>query len=290
MFALIVFIGCKEKSHENIPEISDLFPVFGTVYTNSVDTLYCIITEENTNLDFRWNSENGRLFSVNNFAIWLSPDTVGDYWISCECCNSSNECDRDTTFVTVTSPPDTIIRGISEFPNTIGTYWTYARKDSIYYNHTVINDTVTILIDSLMFLENDQVASYWTEFYNHYLFNSVVFERNDTIYFYELIDNEWLNFSFYFPLPIRIGNEWSPSQWETFHVDSIEIIEVPAGVFNYCFRIMHQIFAHNDVSSEIYWYQPYIGIIKYFEHDYLTIEVASQQDIEWTLIDYGINY
>jgi hypothetical protein len=222
-------------------------------------------------------------------AIWFTPDTAGVYWITCKVCNSEKQCDEDTIFIPVIeSQIDTIIHELDEFPNGVGSYWIYLRTDSSLYDHSVSVDTVSIVIDDIFYLSEDSIGTYWSNFYNHNTSNAVTYISGDTVLFYEK-SNDHLYEIFSLIFPLRINKGWRTTEWDSVTVDSIETIETPSGVFNYSYRIFHRWYYPNDLSHEIYWFVPYIGIVKYFELYYLTISVTSGRIYTWELIDYGIN-
>jgi hypothetical protein len=198
-----------------------------------------------------------------------------------------------------------------EFPNTIGTKWTYAGEDRYYRK----KDTVVVqIVDTIRLDSTNELASVWVQSGGHYPLRLFW----DTLYFVQspagasesagvtirvywnsaggrllcrfnppelrgyicsswLPDRDELN-----PLPIGTPlarYDWSPEQLHPFQVDSGIVVHCPAGEFERCYQTTHHWFGEEIYVKTKLAYKPGVGLLTWSS-------TGSYQT--WTLIAYEV--
>ncbi|MBM4166224.1 MAG: hypothetical protein FJ218_04790 [Ignavibacteria bacterium] len=150
------------------------------------------------------------------------------------------------------------------FPNTVGSWWKYARYDSTEN----ILDTVTIYITKNVQLPNGLTGKVWKTDYssdtNDYG-QSICFRNGDTIseygYFDDIIDSTIEDYIVI--LPIEIGQRWKTPVFDSSVVVEQDSINVLAGEF-YCFQIYRRYYLDIEENYDRKWFCPKVGFIKLY--------------------------
>jgi hypothetical protein len=198
-----------------------------------------------------------------------------------------------------------------EFPNTIGTKWTYAGEDRYYRKKDTVvvqivdtirldstNELASVWVqsgghgalrlfwDTLYFVQSPAGASesagvtirvYWNSVGNRLLYKFKLPELRGYICAYFLTDRDELN-----PLPIGIPlarYHWSKEQLHPFEVDSNLVVQCLAGEFKGCFQTTHHYFSEESYVKTIFTYKPGVGM--------LTLRSGDSHQT-WSLINYEI--
>jgi hypothetical protein len=183
------------------------------------------------------------------------------------------DCRKTTTEPLTLSTPGFLA---SDFPNSVGSKWTYATYDSI----SQMRDTVEVSILGTIPLPNATLATQWQYKYSSRVDTLTVVQYSDTIEFrsYTLVPT--------FIFPLQVGNGWGTQDVDTFTVALQDTISVPVGSFS-SYRVDQQSLLPNDGSFFQYWVAPKVGIVKQFQRQFLTIS-PKRTKTTWILLSYSI--
>lgn len=103
---LIVFLyGCCKDELNNSPTIKSLVSNPDTISTNSVSTLTCSAEDpDGDDLTFFWETEAGTIDGSGSTVRWSSPNTAGEYFISCRVSDGNSGEDIGSVKIVVEQP------------------------------------------------------------------------------------------------------------------------------------------------------------------------------------------
>ena len=162
---------------------------------------------------------------------------------------------------------------IGYFPNGVGSFWEYARFDSIT-NHS---DTIFVRVKSTV-LKNGKNYSLWTyEKSSMVLDSALVYASQDSVIMLGP-DN------FYSPkiilLPYTLHNKWNSSeiQGDTSYVEAQYLLESLQ-----TFKIIRRFFGVDLSWNYDEWLAPHVGLIK---ENIKEFNLLRPKNESWMLIDY----
>ena len=177
------------------------------------------------------------------------------------------------------NPPsnDTIVA--ETFPNQIGDRWTYSVFDSIHKT----NQTVVVKIVGDTIFKNGEKFKIWVYNYPYKTDTGYVNIVGDTVRLntkYGILNTMYL-------FPLYKDKSWLSGLGMnlTTKVEKIEIITVPAGIFNNCYDIQTVIASYNYVLIQDNWFEPKVGIIQ--KHIYENNLGHSRREM-WKLASYKL--
>jgi hypothetical protein len=162
---------------------------------------------------------------------------------------------------------------IEDFPNTIGSQWTYAVFDSLTHQP----DTLVATIVGQTVLANNMAATVWRMAYSNLTDSQYVELANDTMTVYYRRERTL------FVFPFQVGSMWIGS----FLRDSNSVVHrgqitVPAGSFASGFQIREKWSFPQDSGEAVTWMVPRVGIVDLRRKQY------GFQNLTWRLIGYTI--
>lgn len=146
---------------------------------------------------------------------------------------------------------------LSQFPNKIGTSWTYEVYDSI----ARVLDTVVVHIVGLTVLPNNKVATLWQITSRSGVDTQYVFTSGDTLRMSDDPSALFIRTTYVFPL--QEGKGWRggfPS--DTVTVMSRGSVTVPVGRFDNAFELEERWGFLNDYGRVSSWLVPNVGLVR----------------------------
>ncbi len=183
----------------------------------------------------------------------------------------------------LTSPIETRLE-LNSFPTQEGSYWIYEVTDSIQN----IYDTLKVSILDNTILSNGKAVKIWEYRYSENVDTLFVAIEEDTISFYQgTITSFAEKLKIIFPL-------FDNKNWDTrvgeANVGPNEYLCLPSTRNYYTYRItIYPTHFMNSAGIDQYFISPGIGIIKYIDSMWTTLNPASYHYTVWELINYHIN-
>ena len=162
-----------------------------------------------------------------------------------------------------------------DFPNTVGSHWTYTVFDSVAQR----SDTAIVTIVRRTVLPNASVALIWRMAYGNLTDSQYVDIANDTT------NVNYRGRQTLYVFPFQVG-----SMWRGFYVnDSNSVVHrgqitVPAGSFPSGFQIRECWSGLNDYGEVVTWIVPRVGIVDLRRKEY----GFNYTNLTWRLIGYTI--
>ncbi len=176
-----------------------------------------------------------------------------------------------------------------QFPASVGSWWKYAIIDTLLYTYTgkieISYGEVKVTILDSTTLPNGKSAKIWQYKYTDHIDTLYSSFSGDTLIFYNLY-KQHLSEKFAFLLPLEAGKEWDISCCE-YKAFLSEIVQVPAGTFENVINVREHERQGNALGWNNYFIAPYVGLIKYRYHTFVTL-FEKNHKIEWKLLSYNL--
>ncbi|MBI5471104.1 MAG: hypothetical protein HY961_02030 [Ignavibacteriae bacterium] len=167
----------------------------------------------------------------------------------------------------------------SDFPNTRGTQWTYARFDSLASRR----DTVVVTVFGQVTF-NGRPATIWQQAARSRTDTIYVSVSGDTVRMYNFPFSSSTNSKYIFPL--YVGKGWRGDfLYDSSTVTLNGAIPTPAGQFTNGFLVQEEWSTFNDYGHFETWLVPRVGIVKQYRREW----GFGLQKETWELLSYHIN-
>lgn len=204
--------------------------------------------------------------TIDNMLVW--GRIPAGYYISLE-----NFTGRVS--LALTGSQSTQVFALQDFPNTLGTSWTYGTFDSL----TRQTDTAVVTVSGHTILPNTKSVTVWQTAYRSRTDSQYVSVSGDTVTVYYRSDVTVYVF------PFHVGQGWKgPSGNDSNMVTQRGTISVPAGSFQNGFRIQRALSGLNVRKQSSVWLVPLIGIVDVHQ----TTVGFEFENTTWRLLAYHI--
>jgi hypothetical protein len=144
---------------------------------------------------------------------------------------------------------------IDDFPNEIGSQWTYFYYDSLNNQ----SDTVIVTIVGNTTDGNNKNLTMWQYKFSAFTDTQYVHISADTVTIYQDSLNLWSYTNIVFPL--EIGKSWADGFYSFTVIDTVSI-DIAAGHFKNCYLIQQVGGGLNLYINILWWLVPKVGIVK----------------------------
>ncbi len=174
---------------------------------------------------------------------------------------------------------DTMAVGVSDFPNTRGSRWTYTRYDSLVSRR----DTVVVTILGEVTIENRRMSA-WQRASRMRTDTTYVRVTGDTVRVYDFPFSPSTNSKYI--LPLQVGKGWRGDlMYDSSTVRINGFVSTPAGQFTNAFLVEQNWSTFNDYGHFDTWLVPRVGIVKQYRKQW---GFGFQNEL-WELLSYHIN-